>query len=376
MNSGNLLKVLCLATVLLVPAMSAFGQDARGRERVIGEVLEIDTRLIDVPIVVTGPSGRPVSGLTRDNFEIFEDGKLQTIDSFAATAAPFEVALLLDTSGSTRSDLRLIVRAAEYFIRSLRDGDRVAILAYNQKRSGRRVEAYSEILSDLSEDKNGLVKSLSHIGVSNGTPFYDSLLMAARDVFGSPPAKRFRGRRALVALTDGVDSTSFWNFKKADRALERSGVVTYFIKIDTREKFEQNLLGDCSTATHLSDSQIKRYYDLFTDNSKMEKVFDFCKIGDFSRLDMSRRLYGLAGDEMETLAERSGGKVFPASDIREAATAFGEVAAEIGSKYSIGYYPTNDRADGGYRRIIVRLKGVPAGCKVRAREGYAAPERR
>lgn len=338
------------------------------------EVLRIDTHLIDVPLAVTDASGKPVSGLSTANFEVFEDGKLQEIVSFGATDAPFEVALLLDTSGSTRADLELIVKAAEFFIKSLRPGDRVAIISYNQRALGRSVQAYAEILSDLSEDRGGLSKSLSQIGASNGTPFYDSLLMVADDIFREPPRKEVRGRRALVALTDGVDSTSFWDFSKAEEKLAASGIVTYFINIDTREEFEENLLGDCSSATHFSPAQIRRYYSLFPKNSRMEKVYDFCKIGDFSRLDISKRLYELAGSEMRALAEKSGGKVFEAADVREAAYAFREVAFEIGSKYTIGYYSSNDDHDGSYRKISVKLKGLPKGVEVRAREGYTAPK--
>lgn len=366
-------SAICLFSALFF-AQASFSQVGEPPALPSDEVLEIETQLVDVPLVVTGRGGKPVTGLSMSNFEVFEDGKPQEVVSFGATDAPFEVALLLDTSGSTRADLDLIVKAAEFFIRSLRPGDRVAIISYNQRVIGRRVEAYSEILSDLSEDRGGLSKSLSQIGASNGTPYYDSLLMVADDVFGNSPKKEFRGRRALVALTDGVDSTSFWNFDKAAVQLERSGIVTYFIRIDTREKFEENLLGDCSTATHFSPEQIRRYYGLFPKDSKMERVYDFCKIGDFSRLDISKRLYELARSEMDSLAAKSGGKVFEAADIRDAAYAFREVAFEIGSKYTIGYYSTNEKRDGSYRKIKVSLKGLPDGLEVRAREGYVAPK--
>ncbi|MCO6511729.1 MAG: VWA domain-containing protein [Aridibacter famidurans] len=365
-----------LLCVSLIAAFSVaiIAQEGNSRERIADEVLEIETRLVEVPLAVTDKTGKPLSGLTAANFEVFEDGVRQEIASFSSESAPFEVALLLDTSGSTRSDLRLIVRAAEYFIRALRPGDRVAIVAFNQKVSGRRVEAYSEIVSDLSEDKDGLAKSLSQIGTSSGTPFYDGLLMVAKDIFGAPPAQRFRGRRALVALTDGVDSTSFWDFSKAESELARSGIVNYFVNIDTRERFEDNLLGDCNSATHFSDTQIRKYWDQFPKGSKMERVYDFCKIGDFVRLDISKRLYEIAGEEMLQIATRSGGRVFPASDIRDAANAFGEVASEIGSKYSLGYYSTNEKQDGSYRKIEVRLRDVAPGAEVRAREGYTAPK--
>jgi VWFA-related protein len=338
------------------------------------EVLRIDTQLVDVPLFVTDSGGKPLTGLQSTSFDVLEDGKKQEIASFSATEAPFEVALLLDTSGSTRADLELIARAAVHFIRSLRPGDRVAIVSFDQRMDGRRIETFIEIVSPLTDKREILERALQNVHTSNGTPFYDGLLMVAEEVFERPAEKEFRGRRALVALTDGVDSTSFWDFDRAKKKLSASGVASYFIRIDTKEAFEQNLLGDCSTATRFSPTQIRRYYQLFPGNSKMDKVFDFCQIGDFSRLDISNKLYELAGKEMEELAAASGGRVFPVADIREATKAFSQVANEIGTSYTLGYYSSNDKHDGSYRRITVRLKGLPAGTEVRAREGYTAPE--
>src|SRR5688500_6890505 len=84
------------------------------------EIVKIETRLIDVPIVVTDKAGKPVLNLKPANFVVYEDGMKQEVTDFATTTEPFEVALLLDTSGSTRNDLRLIQRAAAGFISSLR----------------------------------------------------------------------------------------------------------------------------------------------------------------------------------------------------------------------------------------------------------------
>jgi Ca-activated chloride channel family protein len=105
----------------------------------------------------------------------------------------------------------------------------------------------------------------------------------------------------------------------------------------------------------------------------MERTDDFCKLGDFERLAVSKKLYEIADLEMSTLAKTSGGRVFPVSDLSEARSAFRSVAEEIGTKYSLGYYSTNDKRDGTYRKIKVELKGVPPGSVVRAREGYTAP---
>jgi Ca-activated chloride channel homolog len=337
------------------------------------EVIRVDTQLVDVPVAVTTPAGAPVGNLKAANFLIFEDGVKQQVVDFNAASAPFEVALVLDTSGSTRSDLVLIQRAAASFISSLRPGDRVSVISFRTERSDATAYAVSEILTPLTDDRKQLSAAIDAVKTSNGTPYYDSLLQVAEKVFRDKPKEEFRGRRALVALTDGVDSSSGADFSLAKEGLEQAGIISFFIKVDTRDFFESRLLGDCSTAMRFSVAQIRKYYRSIGANSRTEKVFDFCKMGDFERLAVSKRIYELADAEMADLAKTSGGKVFPIADLTEARTAFKSIADEIGTKYTLGYYPTNEKRDGTYRKIRVELQGLPKGTLVRAREGYTAP---
>jgi Ca-activated chloride channel family protein len=337
------------------------------------DVIKVDTQLVEVPVVITDKNGRPVLNLKQSNFAIFEDGKPQEIRDFSTTTEPFEVALLLDTSGSTRQDLQLIRRAAESFISSLRPGDRVALIAFRQVAGDQKGGAESEILSEMTSSRPTLSEALQRVATSNGTPYYDSLIQIADRVFGRQPDEAYRGRRALVALTDGVDSTSVSDFDEASEKLEHDGIISFFIQVNTRPFFEENLLGDCAGAIRFSPAQIRRYYNSFGPKANMERTDDFCKLGDFERLAVSKKLYEIADLEMSTLAKTSGGRVFPVSDLSEARSAFRSVAEEIGTKYSLGYYSTNDKRDGTYRKIKVELKGVPPGSVVRAREGYTAP---
>jgi VWFA-related protein len=120
-------------------------------------------------------------------------------------------------------------------------------------------------------------------------------------------------------------------------------------------------------------AQIRRYYRTFGPRSNVEQTFDFCQLGEFEKLAISKKLYEIADVELNALAKKSGGKVFPAGDLNDARNAFKSVAAEIGTKYSLGYYSSNGKRDGSYRKIRVELRGLPAGAQVRAREGYTAP---
>src|SRR5687767_15466961 len=112
-----------------------------------GDVVRVDTQLVSVPAVVTDSSGRPVSGLRAENFRLIEDGQVQTITNFGTAETPFEIALLLDTSGSTRDDVALIRSAANSFIEALRPGDRVGVVAFNQAQTGNKPVAAVEVLS-------------------------------------------------------------------------------------------------------------------------------------------------------------------------------------------------------------------------------------
>jgi VWFA-related protein len=102
---------------------------------------------------------------------------------------------------------------------------------------------------------------------------------------------------------------------------------------------------------------------------------DFCQMGPFERMQISRSLYDLARREMNDLARSSGGKTFVAASLHDARAAFAQVAAEIGTQYSLGYYSTNKAHDGRFRTIRVEVRGAgAAGAQVRAREGYYAPK--
>jgi VWFA-related protein len=233
--------------------------------------------------------------------------------------------------------------------------------------------AAADLVSRLTDNRAALKSALERVSTSNGTPYYDGLMKIVEDVFKETPKEEFRGRRALVALTDGVDSTSASGFDDAREGLEKAGITSYFIQIDTRPFFEQELLGPCESSTRFSVAQIRRYYRTFGPRSNVEQTFDFCQLGEFEKLAISKKLYEIADVELNALAKKSGGKVFPAGDLNDARNAFKSVAAEIGTKYSLGYYSSNGKRDGSYRKIRVELRGLPAGAQVRAREGYTAP---
>jgi VWFA-related protein len=341
-----------------------------------GDVVRVETQLVSVPAVVTNKTGRPLTGLRAENFLLFENGQQQKITNFATTEAPFEIALLLDTSGSTRVDVGLIREAANAFIDALRPGDRVAIVAFNTARQGQSVAAKVEVLSQLTGDRKRLRAAIENLGSSNGTPFYDALARIADEVFHEPPREDLRGRRAIVALTDGVDSTSDTDFQAARAKLSRAGVASYFIQVNTEDFVEDRLLKDCQDDGRLtlSAKQLERYRRVYFPGARPDDFSDFCQMGQFEKMQISRDIYNLARREMNEIAKTSGGRNFLAASLQDARAAFGLVATEIGTQYSLGYYPTDKTRDGKYRTIRVEVQGAPEKALVRAREGYVAPK--
>ncbi len=337
-----------------------------------GDVVRVDTQLVSVPAVVTDSAGRPIQGLKPENFRLIEDGEPQTIANFGTTETPFEIALLLDTSGSTRDDVALIRAAANSFIEALRPGDRVGVVAFNTAQKTATVE----VLTSLTDDREALRAAIENLGSSQGTPYYDALEQVADNIFHDPPKDEVRGRRAVVALTDGVDSSSNSDFATAKMKLSRAGVACYFIQVNTEDFVEDRLMKDCQDDGQLalSQKQIQRYRELFFPKAKAENFNSFCQMGPFERMSISRDLYNLARREMNNLATVSGGRSFPAATLADARAAFARVAADIGTQYSLGYYPTNKARDGKFRSIKLEIKGVKDKTQIRARDGYYAPK--
>ena len=340
-----------------------------------GDVVRVDTQLVSVPAVVTDANGRPLPGLRPENFQLLEDGQPQTIANFGTTDAPFEIALLLDTSGSTREDVTLIKQAANGFINALRSGDRVGVVAFNQAQSVNEPIATVEVLSELTSDRNSLTRAIENLGSSNGTPYYDALERVADGIFREPPTDQVR-RRAIVALTDGVDSSSNSDFGNAKMKLSRAGIACYFIQVNTEDFVEDRLMKDCKDDGRLalSQRQLQRYREIFVPRAKAEDYTNFCDMGPFERMSISRGLYNVARREMGDLAKVSGGRTFVATSLADARAAFARVAADIGTLYSLGYYPTNKARDGKFRAISLAVKGLKEKTQIRSRDGYYAPK--
>src|SRR5262249_51797020 len=159
----------------------------------------VDVPWVTVDVTVTDPSGKTVSDLKVEDFQVFENGVPQQIHAFAPISAPYNVLLLYDRSGSTEHKWSFMQRATAGLITNLRAQDRIAIDSFDFEFDSITRWTYKRDLSfsalaDLTRSKS-----------SGGTAFYNALETALKNEF-----KNVSGRRAIVVLTDGRD-TSMYN---------------------------------------------------------------------------------------------------------------------------------------------------------------------
>ena len=333
------------------------------------EPIRLNSDLVTVTASASGPNATAVKTLKAEDFAIFEDGVRQKISHFAATEQPFSLLLLLDISGSTRDEISMMKRAARNFLGELRFDDRVAVMVFSRG---------SDIVADFSDARAAVASAIDNIGViegddghlftaKTGTSFYDSLYMSVDD----SPLKDVEGRKAIVCMSDGVDSTSKMRFSDIAPMAERSEASFYFLELNTEGPTLQGLLKPKTDAGYVnfSQSQITRYFAEYDPDSPQRFQSRETLSPDMIRT-INTGLYKVARRELRTLAERTGGRVFPVKTLDDLSGVYKQVGDELRSQYTIGYYPSNRTHDGRWRTIRVDTRAT--GISVRARSGYWA----
>jgi len=185
-----------------------------------GDILRVDTTLISIPVSVMDRNGKYIPNLTKDDFHVWEDGVEQRVAYFASTEKPFTVALLIDTSGSTRFKLDEIQDAAIAFVEQLRPDDRVMVVSFSDK---------IRILSQPTNDRNALRSAIRQTEPGSGTRLYDAVDQVINQSFN-----RIEGRKAIVLFTDGVDTTSkHASYESTVRDAEELDALIYPVEYDT-----------------------------------------------------------------------------------------------------------------------------------------------
>jgi Ca-activated chloride channel family protein len=319
------LRVLRTATA--PSAVTALRESEPEPEVEENDIVRVSTNLITVPAEVLDRSGRYIGSLQKEDFRIYENGVEQQLAYFASVQQPFTVALLLDVSGSTQSQLEAIRSAANTFIKRLRPNDRLLLISFDGK-----INVLTEAVT-LNELRK---KKLRLDAVNDGTLLYDTVgFVLNRRLAG------IQGRKAIVLLTDGVDGGSKQTSLKQNlRDAQESNVVIYTVHYNTLPQLPERLsqITNLKAREHVRTRMIKEY--------------------------------GVGANYLQFLSDKTGGRIYQAETLADVPQAFDAITDELGRQYSLGYYPKGQVEPGEKRDIKVRTRSP--NLVVRARESYVA----
>lgn len=276
-----------------------------------------EVRMVSMSVAVSDRKGRPLTGLGPSDFTVSEDGTAQNIRVVDPEESPFNMAILLDLSGSTSLDLDHMRAATLQLIQLARENDRVGIYAMAGSMFYR--------LASLTSDREALLERGSRLPYpSGGSPLWDSVVLAYDEDLSDHEGER----NALIVISDGIDNRI--SGQNVPSTLRAARLVAIAGEMDAR------------------------IYPIFLLSGER-----------FGR-DWSAK----ARVRMEALAKKTGGRLFTARSVADIEPVLPELAQEMRSVYEIAYYPANQDFDGGWRRVRIRV--ARPGAQVRARPGYFA----
>lgn len=290
-----------------------------------GDVVRVDTELVTLNVSVIGRgTNRGLPNLTQKDFRLYEDGAEQEIAHFDSSAAPFNLVLLIDLSGSTHEVVNIIRNAALRFVAAARPADRIAVVTFANA---------PVIVSRLTNDRAALRSRINSIEEPKGsTKVYDSIAFTMDEVLKDAGQSR---RNAIVLMSDGLDST-LPNVTGEGSAIEYRELLSRVQELDGV------------------------FYSLWL-NTEYPALSD---------LDVQPETVDLAHDRMKELAEAGGGMFYEVEKLEDLAGAYERVVADLGTVYSLGYRPTNRTRDGKWRAIRIAVARPDA--VARGKRGYYA----
>jgi Ca-activated chloride channel homolog len=316
-----------------------------------GDVLRVETSLVTVPVSVLDRQGRFVPNLKREDFHVFENGVEQSIAYFEPAEKPFTVALVLDTSASTHFHLQDIREAAIAFAKQLRPQDRVLIVSFNDE---------VLLLTEATNDMN-LIETVIEENANTGssTRLYDAVDLTIRERLN-----KFKGRKAIVLFTDGVDTSSQQaTYQTTLREVEELDALIYPIQYDTSDYL--NAMQGAGNGTVTVTTTTRGLFGTSTTKQTYSvPVNNGVAIPGTTKADYDR-----ADRYLHALADKTGGRLYQANDTKQLADAFTRIAEELRRQYSLGYYPKTGTAENSDRRQI-RVKVRQPNLAVKARDSY------
>ncbi|HTL44111.1 MAG TPA: VWA domain-containing protein [Vicinamibacterales bacterium] len=292
--------------VLVAAALAAVGLAAQQRFRA-------GVELVSLTVTATDTTGKYITDLNQDDFDVYEDGAKQQITFFSKSQQPISLALLLDTSASMEERMGIAQEAAIGFARQLHRNDQAEVIDFDSQ---------VRILAPFTSDAAALEKAIRSTTANGSTSLYNAIYISLKDLkkarAASPDDIR---RQAIVLLSDGDDTSSLVEFDEVLDLAKRSETAIYAIGLRQGE--------------------------------------------------IARREFKEAEFVLRQLAQETGGHVYFPTDARELPKIYQQIWEELASQYTIAYSSSNPKRDGAWRRIQIRVHRP--GVIARTKTGYYGP---
>lgn len=311
--STGLLFFLIILTGYSQPQNSRQSQPRPINQNDNQETIKINVDLVVLHATVQNSNFTPVSGLGKENFQVYEDGVLQEIESFSHEDIPVTVGLVIDNSGSMRLKRAEVITAALAFARASNKKDKIFVVNFNERVSF-GLPANIPFTNKIAQ----LEVALSKVAADGKTALYDAVATALDHLEMGD-----RDKQALIVISDGADNASRQNLAQIMDQARRSDALIYTIGIYDRDDPDSN------------------------------------------------------PGSLKQLAKATGGEVFLPESVKNIVQICERIAHDIRNQYTLTYMPKNINYDGKYRDIQVKARAPDHGrLKVRARAGYYAPLKR
>jgi len=278
--------------------------------------IRVDSTLVLINVTVTTPLNQVVTGLEKEHFRLFEDKVEQTVTQFSSEDAPLSVGLVFDVSGSMGAKLNKSREAVGQFFKTANPEDEFFLVQFSDR---------PKLVEPFTHDTDEIQNRLAFSQAKGRTALLDALYMAMDEM-----KKARNPRKAILVLSDGGDNSSRYTQSEIKNLVREADVQVYAIGI-----FEP-LSSRGRTAEELAGPSL-----------------------------------------LSELAEQTGGRHFPVENVNDLPDIAAKIGIELRNQYVLGYTPTNQRKDGKYRRVRVKLvqpRGLPP-LRAAYRTGYYAPEK-
>lgn len=273
--------------------------------------IRVNVNLVLVPLTVTDPMNRLVTGLEKENFQVYDDNAPQTIKSFAIEDAPLSIGIVFDLSGSMSSKFLRAQKALTAFLRTCNPQDEFFVVGFNDRPA---------ILVDYTSDVEDVEARMVMLKPENRTALIDAIYLGVNKL-----RQAKYERKALIVISDGGDNRSRYTEGELERVVRESEVQIYSMGIfDAYAPTEEEVNGPML---------------------------------------------------LSEISESTGGRLFRVTDMQDLSDIAERISEELRNEYVIGYTPTDTRRDGQWRKLRVKLiepAGLPP-LTVHSREGYYAP---